>query len=65
MSLQFEKDGRVPEKFEQGDELGVLSLSSWLSGGKTTINHLDLWKFDTILKIEYVYDSLIDQMMAL
>ena len=28
LSLQFEKDGRVPEKFEQGDELGVLSLSS-------------------------------------
>ena len=28
LSLQFEKDGRVPEKFEQGDELSVLSLSS-------------------------------------
>ena len=28
LSLKFEKDGRVPKKFEQGDELSVLSLSS-------------------------------------
>ena len=28
LSLQFEKDGRVPEKFKHGDELSVLSLSS-------------------------------------
>ena len=34
--LQFKKDRRVPAKFDQGNELCVFSLSSWLPGGKAT-----------------------------